>query len=403
MSGVRRIVVVGASLAGLRAVESARAAGFDGELVLVGDEAHLPYDRPPLSKEVLLGAKAPDETPFRTLPQLEALQLELRLGVRATGLDVARSRVVFGDDELPFDGLVIATGTRARRMHPARDLSGVYVLRTRDDAAAVAKELQQGPRVVVIGAGFIGGEVASSARSLGLSVTMLEAAPHPLQVLGEGVAHRYVARHSDHGVDVRCAVRVLTLEGEQRVEGVRLSTGELIPADLVIIGVGAEPATQWLTGSGLDVTNGVLCDSRLCAGPAGVYAAGDVARWMNPRYRRQMRVEHWTNASEQGHVAARNLLGAAGNREYAGIPYFWSDQHGLKLQFSGDATAPEQVWHRDASGDGATHVTLYRKEDRVAAALAFGRTPLFARLRALLTTGARWSEAVDLVNGCDWS
>jgi NAD(P)H-nitrite reductase large subunit len=156
-------------------------------------------------------------------------------------------------------------------------------------------------------------------------------------------------------------------------------------------------------GSGLDVTDGVLCDTRLGAGPPGVYAAGDVARWTNPRYGRRMRVEHWTNASEQGHVAVRNLLGAAGHREYAGIPYFWSDQHGLRLQFSGDATTPDEVWHHDTPADRVSHVTLYRRGERLAGALAIGRTPLFTRLRVLLTKGAPWPDAIALVEGSDAS
>jgi NADPH-dependent 2,4-dienoyl-CoA reductase/sulfur reductase-like enzyme len=399
---MRRVVVVGASLAGLRAVEAARAAGFDGDLVLVGDEPHLPYDRPPLSKEVLTGARSADGTGFRTVEQLAQLQVELRLGERATALDVPRSRVLVGADELPFDGLVIATGTRARRVPTGGDLAGVHVLRSRDDAAAVAKDLRQGPRLVVVGAGFIGGEVASSARQLGLAVTMLEYAPYPLERLGAGVGARYLAMHRDHGVHIRTGVEVAALEGTRRVEGVRLTTGEMIPADMVVTGVGAIPATEWLYGSGLDVTDGVRCGSDLAAGPPGIYAAGDVARCWNPRYRRRMRVEHWTNASEQGHLAARNLVGATPPKDHSGIPYFWSDQHGRRLQFCGDvAVADNTLQFSDRQPDGA-HVTLYVARGRLAAVMAFGCTPLFARLRALLTREAAWQQAVELAQTWDW-
>jgi NADPH-dependent 2,4-dienoyl-CoA reductase/sulfur reductase-like enzyme len=398
---MRRVVVVGASLAGLRAVEGVRAAGFDGDLVLVGDEPHLPYDRPPLSKEVLTGARPADSTDYRTVEQLTRLQVELRLGERASALDVPRSRVLVGADELPFDGLVIATGARARRVRTGGDLAGVYILRSRDDAAAAAKELQQGPRLVVVGAGFIGGEVASSARQLGLTVTMLEYAPYPLERLGAAVGARYLAMHRGHGVEVRTGVEVATLEGTRRVEGVRLTSGETIPADMVVTGVGAVPATEWLRDSGLDVTDGVRCGSDLRVAP-GIYAAGDVARWWNPRYRRSMRVEHWTNASEQGHLAARNLVGRDPAKDYSGIPYFWSDQHGRRLQFCGNVAGADTTRQfGDRLPDGA-QVTLYAAQDRLVGAMAFSCTPLFARLRALLTRGATWQQAVELARTWDW-
>ena len=299
------VAVVGASLAGLRAVETLRRDGYDGRLVLVGAEAHLPYDRPPLSKEFLAGEVEPDDVALRRGPY-DDLDLDLRLGRRAVALDLASRAVALDDGEpVVFDGLVLATGSTPRVVPGTPDLPGINVLRTLDDALAIRAKLDARPRVVVVGAGFIGSEVAATCRLRGLEVTVLEALPAPLvRGLGPVLGMACGELHRDHGVDLRLGVGVAGFEGDGRVERVRLDDGTAVDADLVVVGVGVAPATDWLATSGLTLDNGVVCDETLLAAP-GVVAAGDVARWPNPLFGGEsMRVEHWTNASEQGVAAS---------------------------------------------------------------------------------------------------
>ncbi len=302
------LVVVGASLAGLRAVETARREGHTGRVVLVGAEEHLPYDRPPLSKD---GLAPGDDVVPHLLDEagMSALDVDLRLGTPATGLDVEGRSLHLGDDALPYDALVVATGAHARSLPssvPGHDLPHVRVLRTLDDSRAVRSALDAGARTVVVGAGFIGSEVASAVRARGLPVTLLEAAPQPLvRALGEQVAGLLSALHPRHGTDLRLGTTVV----EVRPDTVLLSDGTGLPADLVVVGAGATPTTGWLAGSGLVLDDGVLCDATLQAGP-GVWAAGDVARWRTPDGGSR-RLEHWTAAAEQGALAARNAVTGA--------------------------------------------------------------------------------------------
>lgn len=389
----QRLVVVGASLAGVRAVRAAREAGFDGHLVLVGAEPHLPYDRPSLSKAFLEATAEPPAPTFLGRDVLRYdLKVDLRLGVPATGLDTKARTVTVAGVPLDYDRLVIATGAKARGLAGFEHLAGVHTLRTLDDARAVRRALHDGARTVVVGAGFIGSEVASSARKRGQPVTVVEALPTPLvRAIGEVMGTACSALHTANGTVLRCGVTVTGLEGDGRVERVLLSDGTVLPADLVVVGVGAAPATGWLAGSGLALGDGVVCDRTLATSAAGVYAAGDVARWWNPLFERHMRLEHWTSAAEQGAVAGRNAVSRTATEPYETVPYFWSDWYGTRIQFVG---VPEG--DVESVGDGDRFVALYRHGDRLAGALAVNRPSLTMKFRALIRRWAGWDEALAL-------
>ena len=395
---MERLVVGGASLAGLRAAEALRRGGFTGTLTLVGAEEHLPYDRPPLSKQILAGDWEVDRAWLRRPDDYDALGLDLRLGRRATDLDLAdREVVLHGGDRLPFDGAILATGAAPRRLPGAPQLDGVVELRTLDDALALRAAFEQQPKVVVVGAGFIGAEVAATARQRGLDVTVLEALPVPLsRGLGDRMGMACAALHLDHGVDLRCGVGVAGFEGDGRVSGVRLTDGSVVSADVVVVGVGVAPATAWLDSSGLELNDGVVCDERCRAAP-GVYAAGDVARWTNPLFGESMRLEHWTNAAEQGQAAAENLLaGEGGGTPFAPVPFFWSDQYDVKIQFVGRARPGDDVEVVDGSLEAHRFVALYGREGRLVGCLGFSRPRLVMTYRRLLAEGASWDEALAL-------
>ncbi len=336
------VVVVGASLAGTRAVQALRREGHVGRILVVGAESHWPpYDRPPLSKQVLTGAWEPEKARLRVDDPFEA---ELVLGRRAVSLDLSANTVSLDDGtSLAFDGLVVATGAAARTLPGNDALAGVHVLRTIDDSEALRHDLASARRVAIIGAGFIGCEVASSCRALGLDVTLIEALDLPLvRVLGAEMGEMAAALHRANGVDLRLGVGVSAIEGDGRVERVVLGDASVVEADVVVVGIGVLPNTAWLDGSGLEVADGVVCDEACVAvGSDGrVVAAGDVARWTNALFGISMRIEHWTNATEQAAHAVKALVhGAEAAGAFAPVPYFWSDQHGVKLQFVG-TTAP---------------------------------------------------------------
>ena len=395
---MERIVVVGASLAGLRAAEALRRGGFTGRLTLVGGEDHLPYDRPPLSKQLLAGEWDVDRVWLRKPDDYEPLGLDLRLGQQATDLDVeGREVLLHGGERLPYDGVVLATGAAPRQLPGSPQLDGVVELRTLDDALALRAAFEQQPRLVVVGAGFIGAEVAATARQRGLDVTVLEALPVPLaRGLGDRMGAACSALHVDHGVDVRCGTGVAGFEGDGRVSGVRLTDGSVVPADVVVVGIGVSPATGWLESSGLELNDGVVCDERCRAAP-GVYAAGDVARWTNPLFDETMRLEHWTNAAEQGQAAAENLLaGEGGGTPFAPVPYFWSDQYDVKIQFVGRARPGDDVEVVDGSLEAHRFVALYGRAGRLVGCLGFSRPRLVMAYRRLLAEGASWDEALAL-------
>ena len=367
------VAVVGASLAGVRAVQALRREGYEGRIVLVGAESHWPpFDRPPLSKQVLTGAWEPDKARLRVPDPFEA---DLVLGRRAVGLDLAGAGagpVVRLDDGSTIDaddGVVVATGAVVRTLPGTEGVPRVHVLRTIDDSRALAADLDQAERVVVVGAGFIGCEVASSCRTLGKHVTLVEALDHPLtRVLGPTMGDVAIALHEANGVDVRMGIGVQAVEDGRVV----LAGGEVLDADVVVIGIGVRPATDWLEGSGLTLDDGVVCDEACVAVGSGgrVVAAGDVARWPNALFGTSMRIEHWTNASDQAAHAAKALVhGAAAAGPFAPVPYFWSDQHGTKFQFVGTTAPGDTVAVVEGSVDDRKFVAAYRRGERTVGAL----------------------------------
>jgi len=403
-----RLVVVGASLAGLRAVETARRRGFTGEVVLVGAEHRAPYDRPPLSKAVLSAHGPLEPRTLRTDLSLRAeLGVDLRLGTPATGLDTGARMVRLGDEEMRYDALVIATGAAARPLPGAEGITGVHTVRTAMDAAAVRRALDAGARTVVVGAGFIGSEVASAARTRGLPVTLVEAAEVPLtRAVGAEAGAVLVDLHRAAGTDLRLGTGVAGVEavrgpdGTDRVAGVRLTDGTAVPADLVVVGIGAAPATGWLRDSGLELhprDGGVVCDATLWAGAPGVHAAGDLAHWPNPLFARHdedlMRLEHWTSAAEQGALAAVHALGLAEPRPLASVPYFWSDWYGRRVQLVGVAAADE-VLRADPGTERP--LLLYRRGDRLVGALSVDRPAEIMKYRRLVASRAPWADALAL-------
>jgi 3-phenylpropionate/trans-cinnamate dioxygenase ferredoxin reductase subunit len=394
---MKRVLVVGASLGGLRTVEALRRLGYAGEIVWIGDEAQAPYDRPPLSKEILRGAWEPEKTTLRK-DGLAALDVQLRQG-HAEGLDLARRELTLGSERIGFDGLVIATGARPRRLPGTEGLSGVHVLRTLDDALAIRAALAEAPKLAVIGAGFIGAEVASSARSLGLDVTVIEALQVPLsRQLGERMGAVCAALHEANGVALRSGVGVAKLEGEGRVTGVRLTDGSLVEANLVVVGIGVLPNVEWLAGSGVFIGDGVECDEACrvldAEGVArpDVVAVGDVARFYNPLFEERMRIEHWTHTVEQAEHAARTLLGDP--RPFATAPLFWSDQYGIKIQFAGRAREGDALHIGHGSLEEKRFVALYGRAGLLVGALAFKRPAQLVKYRGLIEARTPFAEAV---------
>jgi NADPH-dependent 2,4-dienoyl-CoA reductase/sulfur reductase-like enzyme len=395
---VRNVVVVGASLAGFRAVEELRHQGYDGHLTVVGAEAHLPYDRPPLSKQILAGSWETDRLPLNPIGKdIDELDIDWRLGIAARGLDLGRRHIELADaTTVPFDGLVIATGAGVRTLPNQPELEGLHMLRTLDDCLALRRDLDAMPeRVVVVGAGFIGAEVAATARERGLQVTLLEALPTPLQrALGDEIGGVCGEIHREHGVDVRLSTGVDGFEndGHGRLRGIRLSDGTVVDAGVAVVGVGVAPNTAWLEGSGLTIDNGVVCDETCLAAP-GVVAAGDIARWPNPLFGELMRVEHWENAQDQGAHAARRLLGQL--EPYAPVPWFWSDQYDRKIQLAGRSSADDEVRVVEGSVAERRFVALYGRAGRVVGVLGMNRPRVVMEYRQLIAAGTSWDEALS--------
>ena len=394
---MRRIVIVGASLAGLRAAETLRDRGFDGALTLVGDEPHRPYDRPPLSKQVLQGTWEPEQTFFRRKDGYDALGLDMRLGVRATSADLGARRVTLDDGTCAaYDRLIIATGARVRTIPGIAPRPGLLTLRNLDDALVLREALARATRVAVVGAGFIGLEVAASCRARGLDVTAIESLPVPLApILGPMLGDMVAATHRDYGVDLRTGVTVSDVYGESRVEGLALSDGSRVDADVVVVGIGVVPNTEWLDGSGLLLDNGIVCNGSCEAAP-GVYAAGDVARVANQWYGESPRIEHWSNAVEQAVHAAENVLAGPGTgTPFSSVPYFWSDQYRPKIQFIGRARPHDEVLIVDGSLADRRLTALFRHGDRLVACLAVNQPKALIKYRKLLAGHASWDAALS--------
>ena len=384
-----RVVIVGASAAGLTTAETLRARGYDRALTLIGDEPHPPYDRPPLSKQVLAGAWEPHQVVLRDEHALHALDVQLLLGRAALGLDTARRRVLLnGGAGVDYDALVIATGAAPRRL-PGSELAGVHTLRTLDDALELRARLLDRPRVVVVGAGFLGAEVAAVARQTGLEVTLVDPLPVPMRrQLGHRIGALIAGLHRDHGVVVRCGVGVSRLRhAAGRVTAVELADHTVLDADLVVMAVGCAAATGWLTGSSLHVGNGVECDAHCRAAP-GIYAAGDVASWHNTHFGIRMRVEHRLNASEQAIAAAGNLLGD--QRPFAPVPYFWTDQYDTKIQAHGIFPLDADIQILDGHPDERRFVAAYGHNGTVVGVLGWNSPRELRARRQLVVDHAAW-------------
>lgn len=379
--------MVGASLAGLSAARSLRKQGYDGRLIVIGDEQHRPYDRPPLSKEFLAGTVREADLALET--DGEDLQAEWLLGVRAAGFDPGDHAVRLADGRsVRADGVVIATGATARMLPGGDGLDGVHTLRTLDDARALRADLARGGRLVVIGGGFIGAEVASTAYGLGLDVTVVEAAPTPLAgSLGEVMGGVVSTLHADHGVRLLCGVGVKGLSGSARVDAVLLEDGRSIPADTVVIGVGARPCVEWLEGSGVVLDNGVKCGADGRTSVAGVVAVGDCASWYDPFAGVHRRVEHWTGARERPDAAVATLLSAGAATPAAPRPpYFWSDQYGVRIQFAGHSAGADSVTVEEGLPDDRSFLAVYRRSGHPVAVLGMNQPRLFTRWRKQLAT-----------------
>jgi NADPH-dependent 2,4-dienoyl-CoA reductase/sulfur reductase-like enzyme len=388
-------VIVGASAAGLSTAEALRTKGYDGTLTLVGDEPHLPYDRPPLSKQILSGTWEPHRVRLRDEQALRRLDADLLLGNAAVRLDTAGRQVLLSDgNRIGFDALVIATGVRPRRL-PGDDLAGIHVLRTLDDARSLRAELTRRPRVAVVGAGFLGAEVAAAARGMGLETTLIDPLPVPMRrQLGYQIGELVGQLHSDNGADLRLGVGVSRFVASAgRVVGVELVGGTVVDADVVVVAVGSTPATEWLAGSGLPLGNGVECDARCQAAP-GVYAAGDVACWHNPHFGARMRIEHRLNATEQGMAVAGNLLGD--DRAFAPVPYFWSDQYDARIQAYGIFPDGAQVTVLQGDMASRTFVAAYGRHGDVVGVLGWNSHRELRKLRQLVVDHAACPQRAAL-------
>lgn len=381
------VVIVGASAAGLATAEALRNKGYGGALTLVGKENRLPYDRPPLSKQILSGAWEPERVQLRDAATVDRLGARLMLGRTAVSLDTAARRITLdGDETIGYDALVVATGVGPRRL-PGDDLAGVHVVYSLDDALALRTELLADPEVVVVGAGFLGSEVTAVARGMGLRVTLVDPMPVPMRrQFGELIGTLVGRMHEEHGAELRLGQGVARFtQTDGRVTGVELADGGVVPADVVVVAVGSTPGTAWLAGSGLETANGVQCDAQCQAAP-GVWAAGDVASWHNPHFDRRMRVEHRLNATEQGLAVAENILG--GQKPFAPVPYFWSDQYDVKMQAFGIFPEGAETTVLHGSTDERKFVVGYADGGRTVGVLGWNSHRELRKLRRLVVDAA---------------
>jgi 3-phenylpropionate/trans-cinnamate dioxygenase ferredoxin reductase subunit len=392
------VVVVGAGLAALRTAEGLRSLGHRGRIVLVGAEPHPPYDRPPLSKAVL-SADPPAIPWLREEAELAALDADLRLGRTAVGLDAAARSVRLDDgSDVSYDSLVLACGAVPRQLPRTPPRPGLHLLRTVDDAHRLAHEIREHRRLVVVGGGFIGCEVAATARGMDAEVVLVEALAAPLlQAAGPEVGAEVLRLHREAGVRVLCDTLVTAVLGDEKVEGVLLSSGEHLPARSVVVGLGVTPATDWLEGAGLEIDDGVRCDASGRTSLPGVYAVGDVAHWAPPRSELAGRHEHWTSAVDQAHVVARNVLApwAEPVATLTAVPYFWSDLYGLKIQALGWPGGARETRTFRAGRAGDRLVVLYGLDGGLVGILGFGVPRVVMSARGLLDRRVGLDEAAE--------
>ena len=373
-------------------------------LTLIGAEPHLPYDRPPLSKDFLTGER--DEAALMLDPAgaYDDMGVDVMLGTAATGLNLDARTVTVGADglnngeQVPFDALVIATGASARPLRGTEGLDGVHTLRTLDDATALREGLTGGTRVAVVGGGFIGSEVAASAKACGCEVTVIEAASAPLvRGLGADMGSRVGSLHGRNDVELRLGVGVEGVLGTDRAEAVAMADGTRIETDLVVVGIGVVPNAAWLADSGLHIDNGVVCDATLCAGPPGIYAVGDVVRapnaWLGGG---PIRVEHWTAAVEHGMVVGRNVVDPLGAVPYDSVPFVWSDQYDARIQVAGLPDADDDVEVLVGSDTDGPFLAGYRRDGRLSAVMSVNAIRPFVRFRRLLASHPSWEDALEL-------
>jgi len=391
---VESVAVVGASLAGIRTVEALRRQGFVGRITVIGAEDEPPYDRPPLSKQFLVD-DWDDGKLALCRDGLDVLKVDWRLGMRAESLDATTGTLHLADgSSIEADAIIIATGTRARRLPFGRDLDGVIELRTLADARKLRAGLASAERAVIVGAGFIGMEVAASCRKMGLEVAVVEPLEAPLiRGLGPVLGERVAKRHREEGVVFHLETGVEGFEGERAVRGVRLTNGETLPADLVVVGVGAAPATDWLENSGLEVDNGVLCDATGATGRRGVSAVGDCARWINAHYPDRPRFEHWTSAVEQSEIVAQSIVKGEAP-EFAPIPYVWSDQFDLRIAIAGEQRSGDTMHICLGALEEDRFLALFGREGKLVAAVGFKRPRQLNASRRMIAEGTTFADAI---------
>ena len=381
----KRIVIVGGGLAAARTAEQLRRSAFDGSITIVGAEGHLPYDRPPLSKQVLRSEL--DDVTLKPREFYDDNKITLALGSAVRALDTVAQTVTLDDGSLlEYDDVVIATGLVPRRIPSFPALPGIHVLRSFDESMALREEAGAARRAVVVGAGFIGCEVAASLRGLGVDVVMVEPQPEPLaSVLGEQIGALVSRLHRAEGVDVRTGVGVDSVTGQDRVEKVALTDGSELDTDLVVVGIGSRPATDWLEGSGVEVDNGVVCDRVGRTNAPHVWALGDVASWQNATGH-QARVEHWSNVAEQARVLVPSLLGQELPSNLVVVPYFWSDQYDIKIQCLGEPEADDVV--HLVEDDGRKFLAYYERDGVVAGVVGGGMPGPVMKSRGKIAAGA---------------
>ncbi|MCA4134533.1 NAD(P)/FAD-dependent oxidoreductase [Arthrobacter sp. M4] len=386
---MQTLAIVGASLAGLSAARAARAQGFAGRLVIIGDEHHRPYDRPPLSKDFLLGAITAEDLFLES--DDDGLHAEWLLGGGAVGFDAATKTITLHDGQnVTADGVVIATGARARQLPALADRDNVFYLRTIADAQGLAPKLVAGGRMAVIGAGFIGAEVASAAASRGMEVTMINNTPVPFAVqLGDEMGEIVARLHAVNGVELISDAVVEEFHGaDGQVTGLRLADGREFATDVVVVGIGAQPNIEWLGDSGLELGNGVLCDSMGRTNVPGVVAVGDCAAWFDAAVGTHHRIEHWTGALERAALAVQVLLDDDAPQQPLKAPYFWSDQHGVKIQFAGHTAGHDRL--EIEAGDPQDHsfLAVYYRGETPVAVLGMNQPRLFTKWRRSLASPA---------------